>query len=262
MVIWLCRVLDQLTLAQEEVKWLDYLKVSRIDVYCDFSYPGDFNINQFKTNLRKKGYFKSGENSEGITYYFGSRDLLMVRLYVKSEEIKKSGKDYLKSHWQKFDCQDSRIWRLEFEYHKDKILEICRFRELVNIDQQEIDKLFAYGVNALEYMAKPDNGRNLYRKPLHPIWQKLKASFQQEYKIQRKLIYEADIEFRRKRARRWVMSWLISRGLGFDEIASHYIDNFKLTRYDYEKAMQRQRLSSINIKEDEKSKQLRKGGNG
>jgi hypothetical protein len=78
----------------------------------------------------------------------------------------------------------------------------------------------------------------LYRKPLHPIWQKLKESFQQEYKIQRKMIYEADIEFRRKRARRWLMSWLIARGFEFDEIARHYIDDFKIARYDYEKALQ------------------------
>jgi hypothetical protein len=52
------------------------------------------------------------------------------------------------------------------------------------------------------------------------------------------MIYEADIEFRRKRARRWLMSWLIARGFEFDEIARHYIDDFKIARYDYEKALQ------------------------
>lgn len=255
-LIWLCRVLDQLTIFKDE-KWLEYLKVSRIDVYVDFAYDGDFVLDQFKTNLRKKGLFKSGENEEAVTYYFGSRNLLLVRLYVKSEEIKNSGKDYLKSHWKEKDCQDSRIWRLEFEYHKDKILEICRFRELSFIDQNEINKLFCYGVNAIQYMVKLYSDRNIYKNPLHPIWIKLQENFNEEYQINRKLVYEADIEFRRKRARRWVMSWLIARGFEFDEIASHYIDDFKITRYDYEKAMRRQRLSSKSIKELPVSKGIR-----
>lgn len=36
-----------------------------------------------------------------------------------------------------------------------------------------------------------------------------------------------------------------------------YNGDFKITRYDYEKAMRRQRLSSKSIKEDDTSKQLR-----
>ena len=84
-------------------------------------------------------------------------------------------------------------------------------------------------------------------------------NFQEEYQIQRKLIYEADIEFRRKRARKWVISWLIARGLEFDEIETHYIEDFKITRYDYDKAVKQQRISSGSIKEDLLSKKLRKG---
>jgi hypothetical protein len=56
-----------------------------------------------------------------------------------------------------------------------------------------------------------------------------------------------------------VINWLIALGFEFDEIASHYIEDFKLTKYDYEKAMQRQRLSAKNIIEDKKLQALRKG---
>ena len=52
---------------------------------------------------------------------------------------------------------------------------------------------------------------------------------------------------------------LIARGFEFDEIARHYMKNFKITRYDYEKAMQRQRLNSKSIKKNEKCKQMRNG---
>jgi hypothetical protein len=123
--------------------------------------------------LRKKGIFKSGEHDQAVTYYFGSRALLLARLYTKSEEIKHSGKDYLKAHWQKFDCHDQKIWCLEFEFHKDKILELCRFRELTNIDLNETKKLFAYGLHCLEYVIEESNSDNLRKKKLHPVWQAL-----------------------------------------------------------------------------------------
>jgi len=84
-------------------------------------------------------------------------------------------------------------------------------------------------------------------------------NFQEEYQIHRKLIYEADIEFRRKRAKRWVMSWLIAQGYDFNEIAKHYIKDFKISKYDYEKAVKQQRISSGSIKEHGISKMLRKG---
>ena len=84
-------------------------------------------------------------------------------------------------------------------------------------------------------------------------------NFQEEYQIHRKLIYESDIEFRRKRARRWVISWLIAKGYEFDEIARHYIEDFKISKYDYEKAVKQQRISSKSIKEHEISKKMRKG---
>ena len=84
-------------------------------------------------------------------------------------------------------------------------------------------------------------------------------NFQEEYQIQRKLIYEAAIEFRRKRARKWLISWLIARGLEFNEIENHYIEDLKISKFDYEKAVKQQRISSGSIKEDMVSKRLRKG---
>ena len=234
----LCKVLDKLTF-QRNMKWMDHLKISRIDTFVDFAFPGDFNFNQFRTRLRKKGIFKSGGNDEAITYYFGSRALLLVRLYTKSEEIKHSGKDYLKAHWQKFDCHDQKIWRLEFEFHKDKILELCRFRELSNIDLNETKKLFAYGMNSLEYVIETATNNNLNKKKLHPIWQALKAEFNTEYRVTKKQVKRANINYRFKRARRCVISWLVARDLDYDEVNKFYIETFKIDRFKYEKELRR-----------------------
>jgi len=241
MTYLLCQVLDKLTFHSNR-EWLDHLKVSRIDTFVDFAFPGDFNFNQFKTRLRKKGIFKSGENDAAVTYYFGSRALLLVRLYTKSEEIKHSGKDYLKAHWKKFDCHESRVWRLEFEFHKDKILELCRFRELSNIDINETKKLFAYGMNSLEYVVETATHNNLNKKKLHPIWQALQAEFDAEYRVTKKQVRIANINYRFKRARTWVISWLVAQELDYDEIERFYIEKFRIDRYDYEKALNRQRM--------------------
>jgi len=166
-VLNLCALLEKITRRQGK-NWLDCLRVSRIDCYCDFAYNGDFDFELFRTKLRKKGIFKSSDNAEGITYYFGSRDLLLCRLYTKSVEIEKSGKDYLRSAWEKHGCKNDRIWRLEFEFHKMKIEEITRYRELVNIQGNEIKKLFAYGLVSLEYVAA-SNDSNFARRELSPI---------------------------------------------------------------------------------------------
>ncbi|MBD3339307.1 MAG: hypothetical protein GF353_09370 [Candidatus Lokiarchaeota archaeon] len=236
-VVLLCKILDQLLCFEKPGTWQEQLRISRIDVYVDFAYNGDFNMAQFRTKLRKKGFFRSGENSEAVTYYFGSRELLLIRLYVKSEEIKKSGKDYLKSHWKACDCQDATIWRLEFEFHKDKILEICSTRNLSLIDWLFIEKLFAYGLDALEYAIEPDDNGNIYRKPLHPLWKTLQTSFRTEYNISRKAVTDADIKYRFKRARRCVISWLVAQNFDYDDIDPFYIENFRIDRYDYDVAL-------------------------
>lgn len=238
MTYLLCQVLDRLTF-EKNMKWLDHLMVSRIDVYVDFAFPGGFNFNQFKTKLRKKGIFQSGDNDESITYYWGSRALLLARLYTKSEEIKHSGKDYLKAHWRKFDCQDQKIWRLEFEFHKDKILEVCRFRELSNIDLNETRKLFAYGIDCLQYMDGVSDCGSMNKKKLHPIWQALQQEFSVEYQVTKSQVKIADINYRFKRVRKCLISWLVSQDIVFDNLDKFYIETFNIDRFSYEKEYRR-----------------------
>jgi hypothetical protein len=239
-VLNLCDLLEKIT-GKHEKNWLDCLRVSRIDCYCDFAFNGDFDFDLFRTKLRKKGIFKSSDDVEGITYYFGSRDLMMVRLYTKSAEIKHSSKDYLKSAWEKDGCKNDKIWRLEFEFHKLKIEEITRFRELVNIQGDEIKKLFAYGLDSLEYV-EASGDSNFARRELSPIWKRLKAEFNGEYSISKKQVKKANIEFRRKLARRRVMSWLISKNIEFSEISEMYISDFNIIEKEYNQALNAYRI--------------------
>lgn len=235
-VLWLCRILEKMKSRLVPVPWLEFLKVSRVDVFCDFAYAGDFALDQFRTKLKKSGFFQSGENAEAMTIYFGSRHSLLVRLYVKSAEIEHSGKTYLRSNWQEHGCGGSRVWRLEFEYHKHKLSEICHYRELVGFDAGVIAQLFSYGVNTFEYVVEADNHRHLSRKALHPVWQQLQELFAAEYSIKRKSVGSANIDYRYKRARPWVISWLAAREIAYHEVPEQYREDFDITRSEYEKA--------------------------
>ena len=239
-VLNLCELLEKIT-GKQGKNWLDCLKVSRIDCYCDFAFNGDFDFELFRTKLRKKGIFKSSDNVDGITYYFGSREIMLVRLYTKSAEIEHSGKDYLKSAWAENGCQGDKIWRLEFEFHKVKIEEIVKYRELVNIQGNEIKKLFAYGLNSLEYVTEK-NGVRSERWELSPIWKTLQHEFDVEYSITKKVVKKANIEFRKKLARKRMISFFVAKDLEFNAIPENIKSLLFISDYEYTRALNKYRV--------------------
>lgn len=241
-VLNLCDLLERIT--KQGKNWLDCLKVSRIDCYCDFAYNGNFDFDLFRTKLRKKGIFKSSDDVDGITYYFGSRDIMLVRLYTKSAEIEHSGKDYLRGAWESNGCKDEKIWRLEFEFHKIKIEELCKFRNLVNIQGAEIKKLFAYGLNSLEYV-KEKNGVRSERWELSPIWKTLKQEFNIEYSIQKKQVKKANIEFRKKLARKRMISFFIAQDLEYSVLPENIKKILFITDFEYTRALQKYRVEFL-----------------
>lgn len=247
-IMWLCRILDKLKSSYPvAVPWLEFLKVSRIDVFCDFAYSGSFSHDQFRTKLRRSGFFQSGEDFEAVTFYFGNRHALLVRLYVKSAEIENSGKTYLKANWGEHGNGCSRVWRLEFEYHKLKLEEICHYRELVAYDSNTIEQLFSYGVNSFEYVTEAAKNRNLSKKPLHPIWQMFQGVFCAEYSVKKKAVKGANVEYRYKRARPWVIAWLAARELRYDEIPRRYVEDFDITLAEYSKAVLQVTVGSSSV---------------
>lgn len=232
----LCQLLEKMRNAGDRYPWAEKLKVSRIDTFVDFAFNGEFELDNIKTKLRKRGYFESGENGEAKTLYYGSRANILIRLYVKSEEIKTSGKSYLKSSWAESGSENEKVWRFEAEYHKNKIIEIVHHRELINFNDETIKKLIAYQVD--QFQAVQDNGdSNITRRPLHPVWELLQKEFDSPYQIERRAVGVADISYRWKRARPWLRSWLIAQGVEFDKIPETYRKDFKLDRVSYENEM-------------------------
>lgn len=238
-VQWLCQVLERLDEKRKTAAWLDLLRVSRVDVYADFVYAGDFNFEQFSTRLRSRGMFQSGKEAEGKTIYFGSRksDGLFVRLYVKSAEIEVSGKTYLAPAWQEAGHDGhSRVWRLEFEYHKKKIEEVCRQRELIAVEVNALENLWSYGIAALKYVKSPASNGNLSKRPLHPIWKCLHDSLFKEYSITRKRYQRATTAWWQRRIRKSMIAWLATQKSVYEELPVQYVRDFQITPTDFAKA--------------------------
>jgi len=242
-VLKLCELLEKIT-GKQGKNWLDCLKVSRIDCYCDFAYNGNFDFELFRTKLRKKGIFKSSDNVDGITYYFGSREIMLCRLYTKSAEIEHSGKDYLRGAWEQNGAKDEKVWRLEFEFHKIKIEEIVRFRELVNIQGDEIKKLFAYGLDSLEYVEN-SNDSNFARRELSPIWKSLKQEFNIQYSINKKQVKQANIEFRKKLARKRMISFYVAQDFEFSDVPENIRSILFISTYEYTRELNKYRVQQM-----------------
>ncbi len=239
---WLFSIMDQLNGAR--LPWIEHLMVSRIDVFTDFIFDDDFNPQQFQTRLRRKGTFISGENEEGRTYYFGSRSIFCVRLYVKSVEINKAGKQYLRAEWKNNGYTDQRVWRLEFEFRKQK-LERLMGRELIKFDEKALTSLWSFGINELKYKERTATHNNMSKLKLHPVWQELHDALFQEYSIQPIKARQANLEFRYKMARKMLLSYYAAKAEHYNNIPEANRQEFNITEYDYQKARRKSVLHGI-----------------
>jgi hypothetical protein len=100
-------------------------KISRIDLFTDFSsgldlagLPGSHWVKRSK----KRAIHEECDQVTGIS--FGSGNEVSGRLYDKTREIQKSGKDYLKPLWtlQGWDGV-AEVWRMEFQIRREGLPE-------------------------------------------------------------------------------------------------------------------------------------------
>ncbi len=230
---WLYHTLDGI--AGYRINWADHLLISRIDVFADFVFEEDFDPNLFKSKLRRRGVFVSGDEDEAKTYYFGNRSMFCIRLYTKSAEIEANGKTYLKANWKEKGRTDQTVWRLEFEFRKRK-LERIMGRELHKLDDDALATLWGYGIDQLKYMDASASHRNLYRQNLHPVWQELHTSLFSSYEVKPEKIKTADVEYRYKMARRTLLSYYAAKDDPFDQIPENIRSEFGINDFDYQKA--------------------------
>jgi len=149
-------------------------KVSRVDLFTDFITQqnlDDIDITHWvtRTTLFNKHYIRPHFSGWSIGY----KGDISARLYDKTLEIKKSGKDYLIPIWLGAGWnREQKVWRLEFQYK----LEILKILQSASLDSLLLNQgpLWRYACHDWLRLSLPnENDSNTSRWPLHPLWASL-----------------------------------------------------------------------------------------
>lgn len=107
-------------LVEEEIyEELYYEKVSKVEMYCDIvgAELSLSDIDKFVSRARSDTIYRENRNFTGFT--FGKGDI-KAKVYLKTEEIKRSHKEYMYEAWEDVE-EGEPVWRIEFEL-KRKVL--------------------------------------------------------------------------------------------------------------------------------------------
>lgn len=147
--------------------------VSRADLFVDFI--TDTNIEAIKKDswIRRARKYKNhwtGDIFTGWSIGFGGA--ISGRLYNKTEEIKESGRDYLKPLWEEKGWREGqRVWRLEFELKRDflKEMSVHSLQDFINTSND----IWRYCTDDWLRLVIEGGTENRNRWETHPLWDRL-----------------------------------------------------------------------------------------
>lgn len=145
--------------------------VSRVDLYCDFVSPlglADIDLDALVTRAR---HIISHRVNRSITgFSVAPKSPVSARLYNKTEELKTSGKDYLKPLWHEAGWLPSEtVQRLEFQFRRASLKEhsISHIGSLLDA----LGPLWRYAtLQWLKLTVPVESDKTQSRWPLHPVW--------------------------------------------------------------------------------------------
>ena len=150
--------------------------VSRIDLCVDFTTSVDLSaLPREAWVMRAHRYSTHHEQKIFSGFTFGMGGDISARLYNKTLEIKKSGKDYLLPLWQTGGWDgEATVWRLEFQIRRTVLAE-AGFRT-VNEVLRSATSLWDYASTQWLRLAIPSLSDQTQTRWLdHPLWQILRA---------------------------------------------------------------------------------------
>jgi len=155
--------------------------VSRVDLCTDFvtdEVLEHIPVSDWVRRCRRFAQYYQGDRYSGLT--FGAGNQLSCRLYDKTLEIEKSGKDYLHELWRERGWDGvSPVWRLEFQLRVGVLSEL-KLRDL-EVLRDNLSALWEYCSHEWIRLAKPDGGKNRSRWINHPMWDVLQnAQFNED----------------------------------------------------------------------------------
>jgi hypothetical protein len=149
-------------------------KLSRIDLFADFGtnhdlagLPGSHWVKRSK----KRSIHEECDQLTGIS--FGAGNEVSARLYDKTREILKSGKDYLKPLWASEGWDGvSQVWRMEFQLRREGLPPemLASAADALGVSGQ----VWRYLCDDWLRLAIPsESDETRTRWPTHPLWQDL-----------------------------------------------------------------------------------------
>lgn len=157
-----------------ERKAEDAVRLSRLDVACDFYLPGFTlhpGISEFALLPSRCKVGTIGSDGTLQTLTFGTKSSLEVQLYDKSREIREaSGKEWFYKLWEREGLPvgvKSDIWRLEIRFAGDWLKErdIRTFQQYAATGGKLVSEALI-----TRRLCVPNGDSNRARLPLHPIW--------------------------------------------------------------------------------------------
>lgn len=147
--------------------------VSRVDLFVDFVTDANFESigkGSWVTRANNIHSYWSGNTFTG--WSIGQGGVISARLYDKTVEIEKSGKDYFKPIWVKGGWQEGqRIWRLEFQLRREFLgqMSIKRFVEFA----ESSNDVWRYCTQDWLRLSVKNGSKNQARLKPHWVWDKV-----------------------------------------------------------------------------------------
>ena len=153
--------------------------ISRIDLYVDF--VGDHDLTAqpgfaWVKRCRKRDIHEDRDRITGIS--FGPGNELSARLYDKTAEIIKSGKDYLKPLWEAKGWKEGEtVWRMEFQSRREAFPD-----PLKRIAVDALPHMGAWwrylATEWLRLAIPSESDDTRTRWPMHPVWDALAKAWE------------------------------------------------------------------------------------
>lgn len=159
-----------------EMGQVQAIKVSRIDLCCDFTSDVAFGVVSdlaWVSRSNKRNWYTEGGVFTG--FVFGQGSPMSARLYDKTLQIKKSKQDYLRDLWWMLGWdREKTVWRLEFQIKRPVLVELglSSFEDV----QSSLGSLWNYATSNWLRLVCPGKDQTKSRWPNHPLWDDLQRA--------------------------------------------------------------------------------------
>ncbi len=150
---------------------VSFPKVSRIDLYVDFASSVDMESwDRDAWVTRASAIHQYAEDSTFTGWAIGAGSSLMGRLYLKSLECRKSGKEYLFDLWLRAGWDGvAPVWRLEFEFRREVLAQLGM--DALPHVVEHLGGLWSYASTEWLKLCVPNEADSTRsRWPIHPLW--------------------------------------------------------------------------------------------